>query len=343
MAISLQSLTPATAPLARDLLQRCWSEGGSLDFDEGVFNWRYLARPCGETLLALDRARCVAILSSFLRPYLQSGRRVTVRETFDWFCLPEYRRLALGIKLMQRMMAAPEPIIVIGGTKATEALLPRLKWQRLLPEVLNYLLPVSARVAAAVALRRVRPGAEILARYIPANLKFRRPRRVSPPEGSAQVCRSSSAELPEPPAADGYVLAGLLDPATLEWLARAPSQIGELITLYFVTDRELVGVSASRLQHRPEGYVAKILHLQSQTVSAEIIDWMVSETVHHLVELGAGIVACRSSCPVIGRALRRVGFFSIRPQPVFWWSRDAGALAGGMHLTLMRADDESVF
>ena len=62
-----------------------------------------------------------------------------VRETCDWFCLPEYRAFGVGLHLMRRMMAKPEPILVIGGTTYTRDLLPRLKWTRL-PDVGNYLL-----------------------------------------------------------------------------------------------------------------------------------------------------------------------------------------------------------
>src|SRR5512137_232443 len=101
MAISLAPLTQANAASAQALLRRWWQQDWSDDFAQRFFAWRYLSRPFGETLLALDNGRCVAILDAFLSPYLFSGRRVTVSETCDWFCLPEYRPLGLGVKLMR--------------------------------------------------------------------------------------------------------------------------------------------------------------------------------------------------------------------------------------------------
>lgn len=233
--------------MARALLLQWWQRNWTDDFAQRFFVWRYLSRPSGETLLALDKGKCVAILDSYLRRYLLSGRLITIRETCDWFCLPEYRPLGVGIRLMRQMMARPEPIVVIGGTEATQSLLPRLKFQRL-PEVSNYLLPVSCRTVAAYGLRRFREGSEIIARLIPAPLRLRRPRRLPSPTPFSQMSESLNQDIPPQPSPDTYALATMIDADTLRWLALAPAEIGDLITLSFRTENSLVGMSTTRLE-----------------------------------------------------------------------------------------------
>jgi len=151
LSISFVALSESDAASARELLTRhvwrhdYWSE----DLADSYFAWRYTSRPNGETLLAFDRGRCIGILDSFLRPYWIGGHRQLVRETCDWFCLPEYRPLGVGLHLVRRIMSKPEPIIVIGGTEYTRQLLPRLKWTSL-PGVDNFVLPVSAKTVAVL-------------------------------------------------------------------------------------------------------------------------------------------------------------------------------------------------
>jgi hypothetical protein len=152
---------------------------------------------------------------------------------------------------------------------------------------------------------------------------------------------SSSGEVPPPPPPDAYALAVLIDKDSLRWNALAPKEIGDLITLSFMVDGEPVGISISRLQRRAEGCAAKLVHLQSAVQSAATIGWIVSETVHHLVASGAGLIICRSSCPTIGAVLRRNGFWSARPYPAFWWCGAGTVPAGVMHLTKIVGNDDS--
>jgi hypothetical protein len=133
----------------------------------------------------------------------------------------------------------------------------------------------------------------------------------------------------------------LIDEDSLRWNALAPKEIGDLITLNFMVDGEPVGISVSRLQRRAEGSAAKLLHLQSTVQSAATIGWIVSETVRHLIASGVSLIICRSSCPTIDAALRRVGFWSARSYPAFWWSAARTAPAGAMHLTKMVGNDDS--
>ena len=67
------------------------------------------------------------MVSAFRRPY-RGRRQLDVSDSFDWFCLPELRRAGLGVRVIQRMMQDPEPVIVTGGTDDTRDLLPRMRF-----------------------------------------------------------------------------------------------------------------------------------------------------------------------------------------------------------------------
>jgi Acetyltransferase (GNAT) family len=335
VSISFALLDSSNAPSAHALLRQWWRQNWSEEFSDKFFAWRYLARPWGETLLAFDKGRCVGILDSFLRTYLLFGRRITVRETCDWFCTPEYRPQGLGLRLMRKLMINPEPIIVVGGEQTTQSLLPRLKFERL-PDVSNCFLPISVKAFMAMKLHRLGHG-EALTRFIPSRLTLTRPRRMMPLL-SGEV-RVSAREVAPPPPGEAYALASVLAKETLEWQTAAPEEIGILIALNFLVDDVLVATSMSRVERHEEGMRAKVLHLQCAAPSSPIIDWAVSETVQHLVKRGAVFISCWSSCPLMSAALQRVGFRAGSPRPVFWWPAQTRSLCGAMHLTMARADD----
>jgi hypothetical protein len=187
LSIVFRSLSEVDPAQVRELLVRLsWKRDWSEELAERYVAWRYGERADGDTLVACDRGRCVGILDSFIRPYRIADRQEIVRETCDWFCLPEYRALGVGLHLMRRMMAKPEPILVIGGTDVTQNLLPRLKWTQL-PDVGNFILGVSARtVAGLVAHSRWQAGVR-LARVVPDIPLVRRLPYVAPPSANSQV------------------------------------------------------------------------------------------------------------------------------------------------------------
>jgi Acetyltransferase (GNAT) family len=341
MALHFTRLTAENAASARTLLFERWPGNWSDEFAGRFFTWRYLTRPAAETLLAVDGDRCVAILDSYLRPYVFCGGTATVRETCDWYCRPEYRSLGVGLKLMRQMMAKPESIVVVGGTEATHLLLPRLKWQRL-PDIPIYVLPLSVKSALAFKLRKRAPTAgEVLTSLIPSGLRIFRARQLPPPANSAQVSASSGLEVPGIPSPNPYALALLLDRDNLNWLLGAPKEVGNLLVLRFLIDGSLVAISVTRLQRRHEGLTAKVLHIQTEDRSPATMGWIVSATALHLVEKGASLIICLCSDAMIGNALRRVGFMAAGQRHAFWWSADKRAPTGTMNLTKMVGDDEA--
>jgi hypothetical protein len=341
LSITFLSLSEVDPALVRELLVRVsWKRDWSEEFAESYLSWRYGARGSGETLVVCDQGRCVGILDSFLRPYWIAGRQETVRETCDWFCLPEYRTLGVGLHLLRRMMAKPEPILVIGGSIYTQNLLPRLKWARL-PDVGNFILHLSARtVAGLVAHNRWRRGIK-LARVLPNIPLAPRLPNLAPPSANSQVRVRVLGEAEEEPKIAPYIVAPALDSMVLDWFARAPAVLGQFLLLNFFCDGERVGMSISRLAELSScGCASQIIHLHAARFEA--IDWMVSATVHYLVERGAGVVSCRTSCPITGKALSALGFRR-RGLPAYWWPPDKLPPSGLLLLTALQGDDAFEF
>lgn len=340
MSITFVALNNANVSGVRELLVRWWKRDWSEENAESYFAWRYGERVGGETLLACDGGRYVGILDSFIRPYWIAGCRSAVRETCDWFCLPEYRKLGVGLHLMRLMMAKSQPVLNIGGTEITQELLPRLRWERL-PDVDNFVLPVSLRMAAGLALQRLWPRGLGLSCLVPRMRLVRRLKRHPPPSADTQVVACGLVQREEIGRVPAYVLAPAVDISTLEWLGRAPAVVGEFVLLNFFCNGQLIGLSISRLQMLPFGCKALIVHWHA--ASLEVTDWIISETVHHLIERGADAVLCRASCPIACGALVRLGFFRNRPTPVYWRPVNELLPCGLLHLTSLRADDAFQF
>ena len=336
MSITIVPLRDADHASVRQLLGQFWERDWTDQVMENYFAWRYGRRGSGETLVACDKGRSVGILDSFIRPYWIAGRRELVRETCDWFCLPEYQPLGVGLHLMRRMMAEPEPILLIGGSKATLDLVPRLKWTRL-PNAERYVLPVSTKTAASFLAHRLGRHGVALARVIPDLRLVRRIGRAPAPSASAEVrCRALGTAVGELAGMVPHDFAPWLDTSILDWLASAPEVAGEFVVLSFFNDGKPVGVSVSRLQIRALGCEAQLVHLHASRLA--LIDWIVGETTQHLIDRGAGAVVCIATCPAMNRALRALGFVRRPPVPAYWWHTKP-PLSGVLNLSLLRADD----
>jgi hypothetical protein len=138
-----------------------------------------------------------------------------------------------------------------------------------------------------------------------------------------------------------YALAPFLAKAVLDWLADAPALLGEFVLLNFFCNGEHVGVSISRLEKLHWGCNAQIVHLHATRF--DVIAWMVSETVHHLLERGPGSVSCRTSCQTTANALSTLGFVRGAPIQAYWWQRSQEPPAGLFHLTSLQADNALLF
>lgn len=341
MSIAFLPLSEADPAQVRELLVRMsWKRDWSEPLAESYVAWRYGARANGDTIVACDKGRCVGILDSFMRPYWIDGRVETVRETCDWFCLTEYRALGVGLHLMRRMMAKPEPILVVGGTHTTRNLLPRLKWARL-PDVGNFVLGVSARTIAGLTAHSQWPSGVKLARLVPDIRLVRRVRQLSPPSANSEVRARVLGEA-EIPSIAPYAIAPALDATSLDWLARAPAVLGEFVLLSFFCDGRPAGISISRVRELPcFGRTSQIVHVHAADAGA--IGWMVGATVNDLIARDVGAITCRASCPATAAALTALGFWKRKPSPAFWWPAVRPPPSGLLHLTTLQADDALQF
>jgi hypothetical protein len=337
LSISFLPLSEVDQVRVRELLVKMiWKRHWDEQLSQSYFSWRYGARGVGQTLVACDGGSPVGIIDSFIRPYWISGRRQLVRETCDWFCLPEYRRLGVGLHLMRRMMRNPEPIIVIGGTDDTQNLLPRLQWKRL-PDLGNFILGISARtIVGLIAHRRWRRGIKV-ACVIPDVPLVRRVPHLAPSCTKSEVRVRALDDSDEAPKLAPYAIAPALDAELLNWLAVAPALLGQFLLLNFFCGGELVGISVNRLEKFSFGCISQIVHFHA--TSFDILDWMASATVHNLIERGVGVILCHTSCPTTASALSKLGFWRRKQIPAFCWPGDKLPQHEILHLSSLRADD----
>ena len=118
MPISLRILDATLRDSFESLLARWWGQNWPDSLQQELVRWRYHQRPAGHlTWVACDANECVAMLDSRLSQHRLDGVPLMVRETADWYCLPEYRTQMLGLRLMRKMQECGDPILVIDGSR----------------------------------------------------------------------------------------------------------------------------------------------------------------------------------------------------------------------------------
>jgi len=291
-------------------------------------------------MLAYERDRLIALLASSCRRYLVGGQPVTVREAADWFCLPEYRSLGLGVQLMSNLMDKHEPLLVIGGNSDSRSVLGALGWYRL-PDIPNYTLPLTARAILTKASRLLhlsqdRKPASLGKRSWISSIRLRRPNRHSPSLHS-RAASDLSDEFGS--AATMYGLAPLTDKQELEWLYAAPQVLGRFFHLRVPETTGTAGFVLGRLYSYDDLKYAKLIHLQTSSASVQAYRRLLGEVISYVNDQGVDLVQCRASSPFLRQALKRSGFIYSGSTPAHWWSKDGNRLQGNFHLTFLRVDD----
>src|SRR5262245_3241981 len=200
---------------------------------EAYLRWRDRAHPHHHAYLALRGGECLAMVSAFRRPYRMGEREVTVSDSFDWFSLPELRRAGLGVRVMQRMMQDPEPVIVTGGSDDTRDLLPRMRFA-IPATVQRYGLLLGAeRAADALARRAPIPRALGRVAFTLARPLLAPRVLAAPPGGRVETPAALDAEtLALAPRPGGRGSAPVWTPEYAAWLAAA-SGMGRYLPLRF--------------------------------------------------------------------------------------------------------------
>jgi Acetyltransferase (GNAT) family len=288
---------------------------------EAYLRWRYLEPPFHRAYLALREGRCLAMVTAFRRPYRTDGEDVTICDAFDWYCLPELRNSGLGVRLMQRMMRDPEPVIVTGGTADTRAFLPRLGF-RSLAEVGRYLVPLGAGFAAD-ALRRRYGLPRTLGRLLfPLASPRLGARRHGPPaEGRViPVAALGPEALAIDPRPGGTGCVPIWTPELLRWLLAGFPGMGHFLPLYFAVGERLAGWGLLRTFQTPSGTGACLLDLRAAPADHGLYPWMLWEAARRAAALGAGFLAAGTTCPALEAAFRRSGLRRVDGAPIHFYS-----------------------
>lgn len=337
MGVVCVDVTPEHLPAVRQLLLHYWERDWPVDVADSFLRWRLFDRPHWDAVAAFDGDRCVAFIDSFIRPYNVGGEQMRVRETGEWFCMPEYRPMT-SLRVLQSLMKKPEPIIATTYSEVTASVLPRLKWQVVCDQQ-QYVFPVGIGVAVKGLTNRLKMRLSTLPAITGTLLpfRFRKPRCLPAPEQPATVTEINSPnDLPDiQPPKDAFSLCALADRDEAHWFSTAPSGEGKFIWLAFSLKGETIGLSLSRIFREGPYQAARLLHLQSNQHDADIYAWMASETSSHLTASGVHWIEARSTSPMIISAFEAMGYMKGKSFPVYWWpgkhqDLDSNILVNGM-------------
>lgn len=319
------------------LLAESWGRLWPDELQSRLVQWRYYNEARNRTtLVAMMKGRGVAMIDSIARGYLLHGSPIQVRETGDWYCDSNYRKYAIGLHLMRKLMReSPEPMLVIGGSKANRAILAKI-WQ-VLPPVYSYVLPVKARGVLGNVLRLVAPAHEACAKAL-GPLPLRPPRHPVMPPGRYHT--EPLTEWVALPHDDAPELVGCLAEPHYRQLVGMPAELGQVFGTLFYRDDELVGGTLAQIEPTPSGNDGKILRIRTgNRPDPALLQWMVAVTSLKLTERGAGFIRCRASTPAKVAALRATGYRFSQEFPCFWFDPCRRGPPATIDLDYMRGDD----
>jgi hypothetical protein len=323
----------------KSMLLPFWKRSWDPSLAERIFRWRFLDRVQGEATLAYDGARPVGFIDSFLRTYVSSGKELTVRECADWFAHADYRPL-VGIQLLRRIMARPEPLLTVGGRGSTRDIMGRMGWREL-PALATYVLPTGTGAVVKGLSKRLAFSLSSVPRVVARGLSIRTAGSLG---GGAPLVRGSvvsvedAADFPRvEPSPGSYGLSAVVTVEDFRWLRMAPPEMGRFIFLAFETPEGERGLSVSRVFEDGPFRAARILHMTA--TAPGMYAWMIRETGKRLVGTGTQWIAARFSCPQAREGLESVGFRPTGRCPAFWWHRNSPDPEAPLHLGWSTADE----
>ncbi len=300
--------------------ERVWQRPRSAAF----LRWRYAEHPARHAYLALRGGECIAMVDAFRRPYRVGESSIVVSDAFDWYCLPDLRGSGLGVRVLQRMMKDPEPVIVTGGSADTRYLLPRMRFQ--VPgTVTRFGMVLGAERAADLIAARARLPRALGRLAFRLSRPLLAPRVRGAPKGASveELAKISEEALAIDPRVGGRGTAPIWTREYLDWLAAGPPAMGRYATFAFRVDGTLVGWALLRVYDAAGGRDAALLDVRARRPSDALYTWMVSEIAVRAAGFGAGLLSAGTSCPHVEAGLRANRFHAFTPAPIHYWSRDA--------------------
>lgn len=341
MAIEFAPLTAERLEDLETFLLPVWDRCLDETLAGRILRWRFLERTDGEAILAYDGARAVGFIDSFFRLYRTRSGLVRVREPADWFCHPDYRPV-LSLRLIQRLMREPEPIVVVGGNATTVRILPKLGYREL-PHLAKYMLPTGTGVMIKGLSRAFRFSLAAVPRYLARPLSMRAMRGSRPsgsvPKVSAYPVRQGT-EIPElTPSRSWYGLSPTLSETDHEWYADAPDAMGDFVWRAFETSERGRGLSFSRVYEEGRFRAARLLHIDASAPSLPMYASIIEETVQALMRSRPQWITARFSCPMARAALEKLGFRKYDTSRAFWWHSEMPPPESPIHLSYASADE----
>ena len=303
--------------------ERVWQRPRSAAF----LRWRYFEHPSHHAYLALRAGECLCMVGAFRRPYRVGERTIVVSDSFDWYSLPELRGSGLGVRLLQRMMKDPEPVIVTGGSADTRDLLPRMRFQ--IPgSVARFGMLLGAERAAGLIAGRTRLPRALGRLAFLLSRPLLAPRvRAAPPGGSvAVVAKLSDEALAIDPRPGGRGTAPIWTPAYLSWLGAGSPAMGRYVPLEFRAGGALVGWALLRIYETASGRDAALLDVRARVPSDATYTWLVSEIAVYARREGCGLLTAGTSCPHVEAGLRANRFHAFTPAPIHYAANDGAVL-----------------
>jgi len=293
--------------------------------------WRSDA-PDARGFLAVRDGECLAMVRAFRRLYRLDDSWVPFLEPFDWATRPDLHGSGLGVRVLERLMREPEPLLVVGGSDEACALLARRGWRRAgaATRFARALAPAVARSAA----RRLRlpPGAAaIAARGRDAWLAARGAR--APRGGRVVAVAAIGAEVDALyRGRTAYGTLALWTRERLRWLAADFAGAGHFVPLYFAQDDRLRGWALLRVVATEDGTSAELVDLLDPAADRAVYGWMIGEAVRIARAFGAERIGAATTCAAVAAALGAHGFAEAGALPIHVWPPARGDLPGPLLL-----------
>jgi Acetyltransferase (GNAT) family len=338
--IEIVPFAPVHLPAVARFSELTWNRPRTDRF----YRWRYLESPSHRAVLALRGEEIVAMISAFQREYRFGSDRRTCLETLDWYCSPELRGSGLGVRVLQALMKGEEPIIAIGGTTDTLALLPRLGWRKMTSATCHR-LPLH-QSAVSESLRRrfgIPPWAGGTAFNLLGRPWFAPRVRQRPRGGQARAVPSVGEEIfPLYEGETGYQVLPLPSLPHLRWLTGGIPEAGRFVILQFLLEGELRGWTLLRIHGSENQPAVTLVEAYAPRPSEALYEWMISESMLRAAEYHPMAVDTQTSCPILRQALRRNRFLDTGLIPVHVWPSSLSGALEPVHL-VCNASDGALF